>query len=163
MLLSSSCPFSFRVASCDLVVKFSLFYLPLTSVEIGWGMFRGVVVESLQSIMYDTSHQLQVNRLLGSFSERLDELLYKARRHELQLPPELLDEIAATTGEIMLVLMNFQENIQTDALLREALTHAGNLRQHLRTRQLRDEEIAEAFSGLKQEVEQLVYRSRRAA
>ena len=126
-------------------------------------MFRSFVVESFQSIMYDTSHQLQVNRLLERFSERLDELLYKARSHRLQLPPELLDEIAATTGEIMLVLMNFQENTQTDALLHEALTHAGNLRTHLRSRQFRDEEIAEAFSGLKQEVEQLVRQSRRAA
>jgi hypothetical protein len=113
--------------------------------------------------MYDISHQLQVNRLLEGFSERLDELLSKARRHQLQLPAELLDEIAATTGEIMLVLMNFQENRQTDTLLHEALSHARNLRQHLRTRQFRDEEVAEAFSSLKQEVEQLVRQSRRAA
>lgn len=113
--------------------------------------------------MYDTSHQLQVNRLLERFSERLDELLLKARRHRLQLPPELIDEIAATTGEITLVLMNFQENIQTDALLHEALSHANRLRQHLRSRQFRDEEIAEAFSHLKQEVERLVYVSKRAA
>ena len=121
------------------------------------------VVESFQSDMYDTSHQLHTNRLLERFSERLDDLLVKARDHELQLPPELLDEIAATTGEIMLVLMNFQENIQTDALLHEALTHAKNLRRHLRSRQFRDEEIAEAFGSLKQEVEQLVRQSRRAA
>jgi hypothetical protein len=113
--------------------------------------------------MYDTSHQLQVNRLLERFSERLDDLLLKARLQQMQLPPELLDEIAATTGEIMLVLMNFQENIQTDALLHEALTHASNLRQHLRSRRFRDEEIAEAFSSLKHEVEQLVRQSRRAA
>lgn len=113
--------------------------------------------------MYDISHQLQVNRRLERFSERLDDLLSKARLQQMQLPPELLDEIAATTGEIMLVLMNFQGNIQTDALLHEALTHAGNLRQHLRSRQFRDEEIAEAFSSLKHEVEQLVRQSRRAA
>ena len=113
--------------------------------------------------MYETSHQLQVNRLLQRFSERLDELLMKARIRQPQLPPELLDEIAAITGEIMLVLVNFQENIQTDALLHEALTHAGRLREHLRSRQFRDEEIADAFGTLKQEVEQLIYVSRRAA
>ena len=82
------------------------------------------------------------NRLLERFSERLDELLSKTRMHQRQLPPELLDEIAATTGEIMLVLMNFQENTQTDALLHEALTHASKLREHLRSRKFRDEEIA---------------------
>lgn len=76
---------------------------------------------------------------------------------------ELLDEIAATTGEIMLALMNFQENRQTDALLHEVLSHAGNLRQHLRSRQFRDEEIAEAFGSFKQEVEHLIRESRRAA
>src|SRR4051794_18666733 len=119
-------------------------------------MTHGFVVECFQSIMYETSRHLHSNRLLERFSEQLDELLFRARSHRLQLPPELLDEIAATTGEIMLVLMNFQENIQTDALLHEALTHAGNLRQHIRSRQFRDEEIAEAFSSLKQEVEQLV-------
>jgi hypothetical protein len=113
--------------------------------------------------MYETSRHLHSNRLLERFSEQLDELLFRARSHRLQLPPELLDEIAATTGEIMLVLMNFQENVQTDALLHETLTHAGNLRQHIRSRQFRDEEIAEAFGSLKQEVEQLVHRSRRAA
>ncbi|HEX8175282.1 MAG TPA: hypothetical protein VF543_09190 [Pyrinomonadaceae bacterium] len=121
------------------------------------------MVESLQSVMYDTSHQMHTNRLLERFSERLDELLFKAREHELQLPPELLDEIAATTGEIMLVLMNFQENIHTDALLHEALTHAENLRRHLRSRQFQGEEIAEAFGSLRHEVEQLVRQSRRAA
>lgn len=126
-------------------------------------MFRGFVVECFQPVMYDTSHQLQVNRTLERFSEQLDELLSKARRHQLQLPPELLDEIAATTGEIMLVLMNFQENIQTDALLHEALSHANRLRQHLRSRQFRDEDIAAAFSDLKQDVERLVYVSKRAA
>ncbi|MBD0371310.1 MAG: hypothetical protein ICV60_10780 [Pyrinomonadaceae bacterium] len=113
--------------------------------------------------MYETSRHLHSNRLLERFSERLDDLLLKARDHEPHLPPELLDEIAATTGEIMIVLMNFQENRQTDALLHEALTHASNLRQHLRSRQFKDEEITEAFHGLKQEVEQLVRQSRRAA
>lgn len=103
------------------------------------------------------------NRLLERFSERLDELLSKTRVNQRQLPPELLDEIAATTGEIMLVLMNFQENTQTDELLHEALTHASKLREHLRSRKFRDEEIAEAFGSLKQEVEQLVRQSRRAA
>lgn len=121
------------------------------------------MVEFLQSVMYDTSHQLQVNRLLERFSERLDELLSRARSHQLRLPPELLDEIASTTGEIMLVLMNFQENVQTDALLHEALTHADNLRRHLRARRFRDEDVAEAFAALKLEVEQLIYQSRRAA
>ena len=90
-------------------------------------------------------------------------MLLKARDQQREIPPELLDEIAATTGEIMLVLMNFQENIQTDALLHEALSHASNLRQHLRSRQFRDEEVAEAFSDLKREVDQLVRQSRRAA
>jgi hypothetical protein len=121
------------------------------------------MVESLHSIMYETSHQVQVNRLLESFSERLDELLFKARRHQLQLPPELTDEIASTTGEIMLALMNFRENIETDELLHEALTHAGKLRQHLRLQQLRAEDISEAFGRLRREVAQLVYESRRAA
>jgi hypothetical protein len=121
------------------------------------------VVESLHSIMYETSHQVQVNRLLVSFSERLDELLLNARSHQLQPPPELLDEIAATTGEIMLVLMNFRENIQTDELLQEALAHAGKLRHHLRSRQFSSEDIAEAFGSLRQEVAQLVRESRRAA
>jgi hypothetical protein len=113
--------------------------------------------------MYETSHQLQVNRMLERFSEQLDQLLSKAHQYKFQLPPELLDDIAATTGEIVLVLMNFQENVQTDALLREALSHANRLRQHLRSRQIRDEEITVAFDGLKQEVERLVHVSRRAA
>lgn len=112
--------------------------------------------------MYETSRQLHSNRQLEHFSEQLDELLLRTRRSQPQ-PPELLDEIAATTGEIMLVLMNYQENTQTDALLHEALTHASKLREHLRSRQFRDEEIADAFGTLKQEVEQLLRQSRRAA
>jgi hypothetical protein len=112
--------------------------------------------------MYETSRQLHSNRLLERFSERLNELLLKTKRSQPQ-PPELLDEIASTTGEIMLVLMNYQENIQTDALLHETLTHAGRLREHLRSRRFRDEEIADAFGTLKQEVEQLLHQSRRAA
>lgn len=113
--------------------------------------------------MYDTSRQMHTNRLLERFSERLDELLFRARDHERLIPPDLLDEIAATTGEIMLVLVNFQENIHTDGLLHEALTHAENLRLHLRSREFQGEEITEAFGSLKQEVEQLVRQSRRAA
>ncbi|HKS28385.1 MAG TPA: hypothetical protein VJS44_11220 [Pyrinomonadaceae bacterium] len=113
--------------------------------------------------MYDTSHQMHSNRLLERFTERLDELLFKARGQSGQIPPEMLDEIAYTTGEIMLVLVNFQENTQTDALLHEAVTHAENLRRHLRTRQFEGEEIQEAFGSLKQEVEQLLRQSRRAA
>lgn len=101
--------------------------------------------------------------MLERFSERLDELLLRTRLQGLHLPAELLDEIAATTGEIMLVLMNFQENVQTDGLLHEALSHARKLREHLRTRQFRDEEIADAFASLKREVEQLVRESKRAA
>ena len=56
--------------------------------------------------MSDAMRQLHFSHALERFSARLDELLLSARPYQLNLQPELLDEIAYVSGELTIVLTN---------------------------------------------------------
>jgi hypothetical protein len=110
--------------------------------------------------VFDTARQLHFTRSLEHFSARLEELLERVRSHQAPLPPELLDEIAFTTGELMLVLTNHSSE---DASIQEALSHAKNLREHLRVDQPQGEQVAKDCDSFSQEIAQLLINSKKAA
>jgi hypothetical protein len=112
--------------------------------------------------MFETARQLHFSRSLERFSARLDELLDSARLHHQQLPAEVIDEIAFTTGELMLVLTNHPSHHE-DELVKEALAHARDLRERLRADQPRGELLTEECDSFRQEIARLVIDSKKAA
>lgn len=112
--------------------------------------------------MFDTARQLHFTRSLEHFSSRLDELLESARLHQSQLPPELIDEIAFTTGELMLVMTNYPGRHE-DGLVREVLSHARSLRERLRVGESQDNQVTKDYDNFRQEIAQLVIDSKKAA
>jgi mevalonate kinase len=111
--------------------------------------------------VYDTARQLHFTRSLERFSSKLDELLNNARRQS-PLTPELIDEIAFTTGELMLVLTNYPSH-QDEVSVREALAHAKSLRERLRIEQPESDQVAKECDSFNQEIAQLVLSSKKAA
>ena len=110
------------------------------------------------------AHQQHLARLLARFSERLDQLLVEARRHKTELlPPELIDEMASTTGELMLVLVDYQTAQQKDDSVKEAIQHAGQLRQLMRSRLLDEGSIADEIHSFTEEVGSIIREHKRAA
>jgi hypothetical protein len=111
--------------------------------------------------MFVTARQLHFTRSLERFSARLEELLERARLRQSPLPAELIDEIAFTTGELMLVLTNHtspqEESVQ------EALAHARKLREHLRIDQPLSDQVTEECISFSQEIAQLLRDSKKAA
>ena len=112
--------------------------------------------------MFGTARQLHFTRALEHFSKRLDELLTNARLHHPPLPPELIDEIAFTTGELMLVLTN-HPSPEKESSVQEALAHARNLRTHLRIEQRESNQVTEECDSFSQEIARLVIDSKQAA
>lgn len=112
--------------------------------------------------MFKTARHLHFISSLERLSVKLDELLDSARQHKSQLPPELIDEIAYTTGELMLVLTNHTGSLE-DKLFQEVLTHARELRARLRDHRLRSEQITMACNNFSQEIWRLVSDSKKAA
>ena len=112
--------------------------------------------------MFDTARQLHFTRSLEHFSKRLDELLESARLHQSQLPPELIDEIAFTTGELMLVMTNYPGHHE-DELVHEVLSHARSLRERLRVGQPQGDQVRKDCDSFRQEIAQLVRDSKKAA
>jgi hydroxypyruvate isomerase len=113
--------------------------------------------------MFDhTARQLQFTRSLALFSTRLEALLVRARLHQSQLPPDLLDEIAFTTGELMLVLTNHPSH-EKEASVQEALAHARSLRERLRTEQPQGDQVTTDCDSFSQEIARLVIDSQKAA
>jgi len=112
--------------------------------------------------VFDTARQLHFTRSLEHFCSRLDELLNNARLHQAQLPPELIDEIAFTTGELMLVLTNHPSH-QEEASVKEALSHARSLREHLRVDRPQNDQLTKDCDNFRHEIAQLVVDSKKAA
>jgi hypothetical protein len=112
--------------------------------------------------MFDVARQLHFTCSLERFSKRLDELLESARLHQSQLPLELIDEIAFTTGELMLVMTNHPGH-HKDELVQEVLSHAKSLRERLRADHLQDDEVTEDCDSFRREVAQLVLDCKKAA
>lgn len=114
--------------------------------------------------MHDTFHQQHFTRRLKGFSERLDDLLMEVRHYEpQQLPVELLDEIATTTGELMLVLKDYLTGEHASALSQQAAAHARHLREDVRSRELPNDQLAFAIRKLSEEVDLLIREDKRAA
>lgn len=113
--------------------------------------------------MLDNPHHLYFSRSLQHFSARLDELLTSLQRHHSQLTPELIDEIAYTTGELMVVLMDYYAAHQEDGFLKEALAHAQLLHRHLRAQQLQEDQITQTFDTFRREIDLIIRQSRHAA
>jgi hypothetical protein len=112
--------------------------------------------------VFDIARQLHFTRSLDQFSRRLDELLDSARLHQSHLPPELIDEIAYTTGELMLVLTN-HPGYHEEELIREVLSHAGSLRERLRVDHFQDDKVAKDYDRFRDEIAQLLTDSKKAA
>jgi hypothetical protein len=112
--------------------------------------------------MFDVARQLHFTRSLEHFSQRLDELLESARPHQSQLPLELIDEIAFTTGELMLVMTNHPGHHE-DELIHEVLSHARSLRERLRVNHHQGEDVAKDCDSFRQEIAQLLIDSKKAA
>lgn len=112
--------------------------------------------------MLDTSRQLHFTRALENYSKRLNELLTSTRLPQTTFPPELLDEIAYTTGELTIVLMN-HDGYQEEGLIKEVLTLAQTLRQRLRSDQLKGEQIIQAFDPFREKIHMLLSGYKRAA
>jgi hypothetical protein len=112
--------------------------------------------------VFDTARQLHFTCSLEHFSKKLDELLDNARLHQPPLPLELIDEIAFTTGELMLVLTNYPGHHE-DELIREVLSHARSLRERLRVDQSQDDQVTKDCDSFRQEIAQLLRHSKKAA
>ena len=112
--------------------------------------------------MFNLDRQLHFTRLLAQFSARLDELLTTARLHQPQLSPELIDEIALTTGELMLVLTNHHAHHE-ESSVKVALSHARTLREHLRVEPYHGEQLAKDCNSFRDEIAQLLVESKKAA
>lgn len=112
--------------------------------------------------MFDVARQLHFTRALEQFSRRLDELLESVSLNQSQLTPELIDEIALTTGELMLVMTNHPGH-QEDELISEVLAHAKSLRERLRVGESQDNQVAKECDSFRREVAQLLIDSKKAA
>jgi hypothetical protein len=112
--------------------------------------------------VFDTARQLHFTRSLEHFSRRLDELLESASFHTSGLPPELIDEIALTTGELMLVMTNYPGSHE-DELIREVLSHARSLRERLRVGESQGNQVTKECDSFRQEIAQLLRDSKKAA
>jgi hypothetical protein len=112
--------------------------------------------------VFDTARQLQFTHSLERFSQQFDELLTSARQFQSQLPAELADEIALITGELMLVLTNHPAHLEEESV-REALSHAQNLRAHLRIDRRERSQLTQECDSFNQEIARLVRDSKKAA
>jgi hypothetical protein len=106
-----------------------------------------------------TQHHFHLDKLTR-FSIHLEELfsaLRGCRQDELLL--ELADEIAATAGEIMLLLASHDD----DELVRAALADARRLRESARTVQFERARLVEAVTILSGDLERIIREEKRAA
>ena len=113
--------------------------------------------------MPDNLYHLYFSRSLKHFSARLDELLTNVQHHQSPLTIDIIDEIAYVTGELMVVLMDYQAANQEDEFLKVALVHAQLLHRRLRTQQLREDQIAQTYDTFRCEIDLLIRQSKQAA
>lgn len=105
------------------------------------------------------AHHFQVDKL-SQFSLHLEELFSDLRSCQQDAPlPELADEIAATAGEIMLLLADHGE----DELVCGTLDDARRLREVARTLQPVRAQLVEAGTALTDDVAQIIREEKRAA
>lgn len=103
-----------------------------------------------------THHHFQLGKL-AQLSARLDELFSLCGAGTLSA--ELADEVAATAGELMLLLADHGG----DQLVRGALDDARRLREAARTLRPESARLAEAGAALTQDVARIIREEKRAA
>ena len=114
--------------------------------------------------MLDARRQQRLTRQLQSFSGRLEDLIAEVRRHEAHgLPSELIDEIASTTGEVMLALIDHQSAYPPEAFTQKAAFDAQRLREDVRSERLPVEQIATAVEILRREIDHIIREDKQAA
>ena len=101
-------------------------------------------------------HHFQL-RELARLSARLDELF--ALCDPDAMSPDVADEVAATAGEIMLLLADHGG----DEMVRGALDDARRLREAARTLRPERARLAEAGAALTRDVERIIREEKRAA
>jgi hypothetical protein len=101
-------------------------------------------------------HYFQLNKL-AHLSARLEELFTLCGPSTLS--PEVADEVAATAGEIMLLLADHGGN----ELVRGALDDARRLREAARTLRPEHARLAEAGAALSEDVARIIHEEKRAA
>lgn len=114
--------------------------------------------------MPDNIHHLYFSSSLTRFSARLEDLLSGLRHQQSPPSPEMIDEIAYTIGELMVVLMDYHAANQKDEAVKETLAHAQHLRTHFRSSQLRpSQDVAKSCDIFSREIDLLIRQSKRAA
>jgi hypothetical protein len=114
--------------------------------------------------MHAARHQQRFTQLLNQFSDKLDELLLNARRHDPNhIPLETLDEIAVTIGELTLVLSDHLAIEHTQALAHKVISRANELRHGMRSGELASEQLTGAIGALINEVHLILFEDKRAA
>jgi hypothetical protein len=106
-----------------------------------------------------THHHFHIDKL-SQFSIHLDELVSDLRRCRQDAPPaELADEIAATAGEIMLLLADHCE----DELVCGTLNDARRLREAARTLQPVRAQLMAAGTALTDDIARIIREEKGAA
>ena len=101
---------------------------------------------------------------LERFSTRLEDLLPEIRRFEPSLiPAELLDEVAGTLGELMLVLIEHKSVDGAQSFTGRTASDIRNLREALRCGQLQSNQITAALNALREELGVIIHEDRQAA
>ncbi len=104
------------------------------------------------------AHHFQLDKL-SHLSLHLEELCSELGNHRQDTSPELADEIAATAGEIMLLLADHGE----DELVRGTLDDARWLREAARTLQPVPAQLVKAGTTLTSDVAQIIREEKKAA
>lgn len=114
--------------------------------------------------MQDILRHQRFTRELGRFSDRLDDLMLELRRFEPgQLPAELLDEMASTLGELMLVLVEHKDGDGATNSTGRAASDARHLREAVRLGQIQSGQITEALGAIRQELGVVIHQDKQAA
>jgi hypothetical protein len=100
---------------------------------------------------------------LEQYCARLEELCTQVRRSLPTLSAELLDEVAGTIGELMLVLIQLQNAHPAEETIRHAVSDAQQIREAVRTEHSQHDEIALAVNLLMSEVDQIIHDEKQAA
>ena len=111
--------------------------------------------------MQDILRHQRFTQQLVRFSDKLDDLMLELRRFEpTRVPAELLDEMASTLGELMLVLIEHKDGATSTG---RAASDAQHLRQAVRLGQLQYSQITEALGTLRQELGVVIHEDKQAA
>ena len=114
--------------------------------------------------MQDILRHQRFTQQLGRFSDKLDELMLELRRYEpTRVPAELLDEMASTLGELMLVLIEHKDSDGGKTSTGRAASDAQHLREAVRLGQLQHNQITEALGTLRQELGVVIHEDKQAA